>query len=67
MKIREKPIECDGGCLINGDCKGDVRKVRVIGPDVVDYGCFNYCETAIEKDKANGFFVDELNEALEEE
>ena len=51
--------ECDGGCLINGDCKGKVRRVRVIGPAATDYGCFNYCQTAIDKDRQNGFYVNE--------
>jgi len=51
--------ECDGGCLINGDCKGKVIRVRVIGPAATDYGCFNYCQTAIDKDRQNGFYVHE--------
>jgi hypothetical protein len=47
--------------LCDGDCpehQGEVRKVNVTHPDpFYDWGEFNYCEVAIEKDEADGFEV----------
>ena len=46
---------CDGDC---SEHEGEVRKVHVkhLNP-FHDWGEFNYCEKAIEKDSADGFEV----------
>jgi len=58
------PNECEGGCSINNECQGPVVKVRVVGPAGIDYGIFSYCQTAIQKDKDNGFYVEEVEDDL---
>lgn len=47
---------CDGRCLLDGDCQGDVVSVEVsrFGGS---WGTFRYCETAIARDESNGFRV----------
>ena len=55
-------MECDGGCLINGECKGEVIKVRVVGPSGAEWGTYNYCQAAIDTDRRNGYFVEEEKE-----
>lgn len=52
--------ECDGDCSINMTCKGDTVKVRVVGPSGAEWGEFWYCETAIQKDRDAGFYVEEV-------
>lgn len=52
-------MECDGVCVINGDCKGEVIRVRVVGPSGAEWGYFNYCQTAIDSDRKSGFYVEE--------
>lgn len=53
----EVEIECQGECKKHGECKGEVKPVRVIG-DFCPHGMqFNYCQTAREVDEQNGFTV----------
>lgn len=46
-------LECDGNCEVH---RGDVHRVHVSNISH-DWGEFNYCEAAIEHDKAIGFDV----------
>jgi hypothetical protein len=47
--------QCDGGCT---EHDGEVRVVHVkLLEPFHDWGEFNYCNTAIEKDTADGFEV----------
>jgi len=58
-------MQCDGDCSCHGDCMGPVRRVSVVGyvspRDPRHRWTFNYCDIAVEKDKANGFEVIELD------
>ena len=55
--------ECEGNC---GFHYGEVRRVRV-WYGFYDWGFFNYCDTAIEIDRGNGFTVikPELEDGVE--
>ena len=49
-----RTLKCDGSCE---EHLGEVRQVFVKG-----WGTFNYCDTAIEQDKKDGFTVFEGDE-----
>lgn len=53
-------LKCEGNCSIENTCKGEVRSVHVSGKgwDKVPY---DYCETAIEYDRNNGYTVETYN------
>ena len=53
---------CEGNC---GDHIGKVTKTRVIDPsDWLDWGWFNYCETAIQDDREAGLIVTDYRGTL---
>lgn len=53
-------IRCEGACEIrNGGHVGNIYPVYVLG-----WGRFNYCERAIQEDRANGFDVEIIDEDL---
>lgn len=54
--------ECEGRCSLDGDCEGKVRRVSVVGRigPLKNTFRFNYCETAIERDRQNGFEVEDI-------
>ena len=54
---------CQGKCSTRGDCKGEVRQYRVIGPAGADYGVYWYCDEAVDIDRRNGFAVLEEEES----
>jgi len=65
-KKEQEKFRCNGVCNKQGDCKGTVQKVQVLEKDcyvnnykdgLKDWGFFNYCQTAIEVDRKNGFLV----------
>jgi len=54
IKYQNKPLECGGGCE---EHKGEVVPVTVSGNGWSTIFEFNYCESAIEYDKNNGWIV----------
>jgi len=58
-------MNCDGNCddLLSEGCSGNVKKVVVrstaVSPDpnLIKEHRFNYCDTAIKKDRENGYEV----------
>jgi len=54
-----KKLECDGACALMGECVGEVKKVKVMRKGI-DWGNFEYCETAIKEDVSRGFEVIDL-------
>ena len=49
-------MKCQGCCLHENTCSGDVRAVSV-QYGAKDWGIFYYCDTAIETDRLRGFTV----------
>ena len=50
--------KCEGTCLREGECSGEVKEVIVSGNGFSGPLFFSYCDTAIEVDRANGFLVE---------
>lgn len=54
-------LECDGACEVDGDCEGDVKTYHVqYSVSLRDWGRYNYCDIAAEKDRENGFTLTEI-------
>lgn len=54
-----RKLECCGSCSRDGACRGKVRLVEVFDYEWEEksWGKFPYCQTAIDIDTNNGFFV----------
>ena len=56
--------ECDGVCSLLGTCVGRIRPVRLSRQG--RRSPYNYCETAIAKDRAKGFAVEVIGKPKEQ-
>lgn len=54
--------KCEGVCSSYGECRGEVKAVKVEGHGFVAPFFFDYCEEAIETDRAHGWTVTVLDD-----
>lgn len=54
--------KCEGLCSRNDGCKGEVKSVKVEGHWLMEPLFFDYCEEAIETDRARGWTVTILDD-----
>jgi hypothetical protein len=56
QELGEEMNQCEGICVLDGDCTGTVHYTTVSGFGSADN--FWYCDTAISYDRHNGFTVE---------
>lgn len=57
-------LVCDGACSLRGKCEGEIQTVRVLDNRVpTDWGTFDYCGYARERDIKSGFTLVQSAEA----
>lgn len=54
--------KCEGECSRYHECKGEVKSVKVEGHWLMEPLFFDYCEEAIETDRAHGWIVTVLDD-----
>jgi len=57
-------LVCEGACERHA---GPVRRVHVYASDGKDWGTFRYCAVAVDKDRCNGFRVENVEDETKED